>query len=320
MKKVLIIGVNGQDGAYLARFLLEKGYEVYGTSRDIESSSFSNLIALGIKDEIVLRSMSLTDFRSVIKVIFDVQPDEIYNLGGQTSVGLSFEQPVEAFESITLGTLNLLEVLRLYKQECKLYNASSSECFGNTDGKAVNEESIFRPLSPYAVAKCAAFWQVENYKNGYDLFCCSGILFNHESPLRPARFVTQKIIKSAVAIKQGKLDKLRVGNIDIHRDWGWAPEFVEAMYLMLQQPQPDDYVIATGESLSLRNVLEYIFGLLGMNYLDYIIQDQDLLRPNDIPFNQGNYSKARQQLNWQPKTKGLKVFERLLEHALNTSK
>jgi GDPmannose 4,6-dehydratase len=320
MKKALIIGVNGQDGSYLAKFLLEKGYHVVGTSRDIESSSFSNLLALGIKDDVVLRSMSLIDFRSVIKVIFDLQPDEIYNLGGQTSVGLSFEQPIEAFESITLGTLNLLEVLRLYKQDCKLYNASSSECFGNTFGKAADESSIFKPLSPYGVAKCAAFWQVENYKDGYNLFCCSGILFNHESPLRPGRFVTQKIIKSAVAIQQGKMEKLRVGNIDISRDWGWAPEFVEAMYLMLQQPNPDDYVIATGESLSLRKVLEHIFGLLGMNYLDYIIQDQDLLRPNDIPFNQGNYTKAREKLAWQPQIKGLKVFEELLEHALKTGK
>lgn len=320
MKKALIIGIGGQDGAYLARFLLERNYKVYGTSRDIESNSFNNLIKLGILDQVVLRSMSLIDFRSVIKLVFEVEPDEIYNLAGQTSVGLSFEQPIETFESISLGTLNLLEVLRFFKRDCRFYNASSSECFGNTQGAAANELSVFRPLSPYGVAKCAAFWQVENYRTGYNLFCSSGILFNHESPLRPARFVTQKIIQGAVAIHQGRLQKLKVGNIDIFRDWGWAPEFVEAMHLMLQQDQPSDYVVATGEPVSLRKVLEHIFQLLGLNYLDYIEQDQALLRPNDIPFNQGDYSKAARELQWKPRTSGLKVFEYLLEHALSVSK
>ena len=246
MKKALVAGISGQDGAYLAKLLLQNGYEVCGTSRDAQMSSLRNLDRVGIREEVQLVSVALNDFRSVLQVLFKVQPDEIYNLAGQSSVSLSFEQPVETQDSIYLGTLNLLEAIRFTGKAIKLYNASSSECFGDLGGKPATEETAFRPRSPYAVAKSAAFWQVSNYREAYNIFACSGILFNHESPLRPERFVTQKIVRSACRIAQGKQQKLQLGNIEIQRDWGWAPEYVEAMYRMLQQELPEDCVIATG--------------------------------------------------------------------------
>ena len=250
MKTALICGVSGQDGTLLAKFLLENNYVVYGASRDAQLSVFSNLTSLNIKDRVNLVSMSLTDFRSVLQVLTDVMPDEIYNLAGQTSVGLSFEQPVETLVSIATGTLNLLEAIRFTGSNIKFYNAGSSECFGDTNGIAADENTPFRPRSPYAVAKSAAHWEVANYREAYKLFACTGVLFNHESPLRPARFVTKKIISTACRIANGSDEKLKLGNLDISRDWGWAPEYVDAMWRMLQQDKPDDYVIATGDRKS----------------------------------------------------------------------
>src|SRR5512136_2990243 len=240
MKRALICGVSNQDGSYLSRLLLEKGYEVHGTSRDAQMSSFSNLHRLGIKERISFHSMALNDFRSVLQVLAKVRPDEIYNLAGQSSVGLSFDQPVETLESISVGTLNILEAIRFIGREIKLYNSGSSECFGNTGGNPADEETPFRPRSPYAVAKATAFWEVANYRESYNMFACTGILFNHESPLRPERFVTKKIVRAACRIAAGSCDKLHLGNISIARDWGSAEEYVEAMWLMLQQEQPED--------------------------------------------------------------------------------
>ena len=219
-KTALICGISGQDGAYLAQLLLNKNYEVYGTSRDAQISTLRNLEYLGIRNKVKCLSMSLTDFRSVLQVLTQVEPDEVYNLAGQTSVGLSFNQPVETLESIATGTLNLLESIRFIGKPIKFYNAGSSECFGDTCGLPADEETAFRPRSPYAVAKATAFWEVANYREAYNLFACSGILFNHESPLRPERFVTQKIIAAACRIAEGQCDKLILGNIDIQRDWG----------------------------------------------------------------------------------------------------
>jgi len=253
MTKALICGISGQDGAYLAKLLLNKNYSVCGTSRDAESSTFKNLNILGIKDKVELESMALNDFRSVLQVIVKFEPDEIYNLAGQSSVSLSFAQPVETLDSIATGTLNILEAIRFTGKNIKFYNASSSECFGDIGDCPADENTPFRPRSPYAVAKATAFWEVANYREAYNIFACSGILFNHESPLRSQRFVTQKIIQTAHNIAQKKATTLELGNIDIKRDWGWAEEYVEAMYLMLQQPQPDDYVIATGASYSLQD-------------------------------------------------------------------
>jgi GDPmannose 4,6-dehydratase len=318
MKKALICGVSGQDGAYLGQLLLEKGYEVCGTSRDAQMSGFSNLTRLDIRDRLQLASATLTDFRSVLQILTKFEPDEVYNLSGQSSVGLSFEQPVETLESISLGTLNLLEAIRFMQAPIKLYNAGSSECFGDTKGEAADERTPFNPRSPYAVAKSAAFWQLANYREAYGLFACSGILFNHESPLRPERFVTQKIIATAKRIASGSSEKLHLGNIDIQRDWGWAPEYVEAMYLMLQQPEPDDYVIATGESNKLADFVIAAFETLGLDWQGLVISDRALHRPTDINIGKGNPHKAKEKLGWQAKYKMRDVVKMMVEAAVKS--
>lgn len=299
MRTALVTGVSGQDGAYLAKLLLEKGYKVYGTSRDAQVASFRNLRRLNIRDDLRLESVALNDFRSVIQVLFKAQPDEIYNLAGQSSVGLSFEQPVETQDSIYLGTLNLLEAIRFMGKGIRLYNACSSECFGDLKDEIAVEETPFRPRSPYAVAKAAAFWQVSNYREAYRIFACSGILFNHESPLRPERFVTKKIVTAARRIAKGELRELRLGNIDVQRDWGWAPEYVEAMYRMLQQEKPDDYVIATGETRPLRDFVAIAFQEVGLDWREHVVIDQSLLRPTDLTVGRGNASKAATKLGWK---------------------
>jgi GDPmannose 4,6-dehydratase len=223
VRTALICGISGQDGALLAQLLLDQGYRVFGTSRDAQITTFGNLRRLGIRERVGLLSMTLTDFRSVFQVLKKAQPDEIYNLAGQSSVGLSFEQPVETLESNALGVLNLLEAIRFMGEPVRLYNACSGECFGDTDG-AADEITPFHPRSPYAVAKAAAFWEVANYREAYRLFACSGLLFNHESPLRPERFVTRKVVAGACRIAEGSQERVRLGNLNVHRDWGWAPE------------------------------------------------------------------------------------------------
>ena len=299
MKKALICGISGQDGGYLAQFLLRKGYEIYGASRDANAASFSNLERLGIKGQIKFESIALNDFRSVLQAIIKVQPDEIYNLAGQSSVGLSFQQPVETLESISVGSLNLLEAIRFINGSIKLYNAGSSECFGETGSLPADEGTPFRPRSPYAVAKAAAFWETANYREAYNLFACSGILFNHESPLRPERFVTQKIVAGACRIAAGLQERLHLGNLSIPRDWGWAPEYVEAMWLMLQQDVPDDFVIATGQTYSLEQFAERAFLSVGLDWSKYVVSDASILRPTDIMVGKANTRKAKEKLGWQ---------------------
>ncbi len=301
MKTALIWGISGQDGAYLAKLLLEKGYEVYGASRDAQISPVSNLIRLGIKDQVKLESVALNDFRNVLQVLVKVKPDEVYNLAGQSSVGLSFQDPIETLESISVGSLNLLEAIRFVGRPIKLYNAGSSECFGEAGVLPANESTSFHPRSPYAVAKAAAFWDTANYREAYNLFVCSGILFNHESPLRPERFVTQKIVAGACRIAAGKQDNLRLGNLSIQRDWGWAPEYVEAMWLMLQQDSPDDFVIATGHTFSLEQFAEHAFSAVGLDWRKYVVSDPAMLRPTDIMVGKGDPSKAKRKLGWEAK-------------------
>ncbi len=312
MRKALIIGISGQDGSYLAELLLKKGYEVHGTSRDSDLSNFYGLKKLGIFNRVKLHSMSLIDFRSVMQTILQIEPADIYNLAGQTSVGLSFLQPVETLESISIGSLNILEVLRFHKLPIKFYNACSSECFGDTGGKAANEETPFRPRSPYAVAKSAAFWQIANYREAYNLFSCSGILFNHESPLRPARFVTKKIIDTACSIAQGRKIKLILGNISIFRDWGWAPEYVQAMHLILQQENPDDFVISSGKSTSLEKFIDLTFQYFNLDYRDYLLIKKELIRPTDISFTLGDSSKAKKILKWKSKIPVEEIIHRMI--------
>jgi GDPmannose 4,6-dehydratase len=299
MKKALICGVSGQDGAYLSKLLLEKGYEVHGGSRDATTNVFSNLSTLGIKDNVHPVSINITDFRSTLQTIIRIQPDEIYNLSGQSSVGLSFDQPVETFESIGIGTLNLLEAIRFSNQPVRLYNSGSSECFGELANQPADEDTPFKPRSPYAIAKATAHWQVVNYREAYNIYACTGILFNHESPLRPTRFVTRKIISTACRIYKGSKEKLHLGNIDIQRDWGWAPDYVYAMWLMLQQDIPDDFVIATGITHSLQEYIQMVFSYLKLNWREHVISDPSLLRPTDLLVGRANPAKAQKILNWK---------------------
>jgi GDPmannose 4,6-dehydratase len=298
-KRALISGISGQDGAYLAQLLLEKGYQVFGTARDAQMASFRNLERLGIRQRVTLLSMALNDFRSVLQTLSKVKPDEVYNLAGQSSVGLSFEQPVETLESISIGTLNLLEVIRFLQLPIRLYSAGSSECFGDTGGAPADEMTPFHPRSPYAVAKATAHWEVANYREAYKLFACTGILFNHESPLRPERFVTRKIIASACRIAAGSREKLQLGNISIARDWGLAAEYVDAMWRMLQQDTPADYVIATGETNTLESFVVEVFAQLGLDWQDHVSTDPSLLRPSEIMVSRGNPAKAHTILGWQ---------------------
>jgi len=315
-KKALIFGVSGQDGAYLARLLLKKNYAVAGTSRDAQISNFANLKRFGISEQVQTESASLNDFRSVLQVLKNVAPDEIYNLAGQSSVGLSFSQPVETYESVSIGTLNLLEAIRMLELPVKFYNAGSSECFGNTNGEKATEETPFRPRSPYAVAKAAAFWQVANYREAYGLYACSGLLFNHESPLRPERFVTQKIVYEACKIKAGKQDKMLLGNISVRCDWGWAPEYVEAMWLMLQQQEADDYIVATGNTYALEDMVNAVFKYLSLDWHNYVEINQDLLRPTDIMISLADPGKAERNLGWKAQYQLSDIVQAMVEDCL----
>jgi GDPmannose 4,6-dehydratase len=297
--RALICGVSGQDGAYLAKLLLDKGYEVIGTSRDATVATFSGLAVLGIAAQVRVVSMAPNDFRSVLQTVARAAPDEVYNLAGQTSVGLSFDQPVEAIESIALGTLNLLEAIRFIERPIRFYNAGSSECFGDTQATPASETTPFRPRSPYAVAKACAHNLVANYREAYGMNACSGIFFNHESPLRPERFVTQKIVRAACRIAGGSGETLRLGNLDIHRDWGWAPEYVDAMWRMLQQEKPEDLVIATGRSVSLEYFVSSAFKQFGLDWRQHVKHDRALLRPSDIKYGAADPTLARQRLGWR---------------------
>jgi GDPmannose 4,6-dehydratase len=297
MKKALICGVTGQDGAYLSRLLVEKGYEVYGASRDAQAASFANLAATGVRERVHTTSVNVTDFRSVLQALERIRPDEVYNLAGQSSVGLSFEQPVETLESVSLGTLNLLEAIRFTGRPIRFYNAGSGECYGNCDQPA-NEATPFRPRSPYAVAKAAAFWEVANYREAYGLFACTGILFNHESPLRAERFVTRKIVAAAARIARGSREKLHLGNMRIVRDWGWAPDYVDAMWRMLQQPAPEDFVVATGVSHSLEHFVDVAFRAAGLQWRDHVVTDKSLYRPTDLDYGRADPARAAKVLGW----------------------
>lgn len=310
-KTALIFGISGQDGAFLAKLLLKKGYLVHGTSRDAEVASFTSLVELDILSRVTVHSATLTDFRGTLQIIARVQPDEIYNLAGQSSVGLSFQQPVETLESIATATLNILESIRFLKRPVRFYNAGSSECFGDTGGVAADERTPFRPRSPYGVAKSAAYWEVANYRDSYALFACSGILFNHESLLRPPRFVTRKVVMAAARIALGSTETLTIGDLSIERDWGWAPEYVEAMWAMLQQPEPEDFVIATGRHTSLQNFVETSFASLGLDWRKHVVQDKSLFRPSEIRSGCGRPDKAARLLDWTARTTVEEVASRM---------
>jgi GDPmannose 4,6-dehydratase len=315
-RRALIFGVSGQDGGYLASLLLERGYAVHGTSRDRDIVHLTNLHALKVADRVTLHSASLTDFRSVLQVISEVAPDEIYNLAGQSSVSLSFVEPVETLHGTVIGTVNILESIRFLKREVRFYNAASSESFGNTGDTPADEETPFRPRSPYGVSKAAAFWSTANYRESYGLFACSGILFNHESPLRPARFVTQKVVQGAVDIAQKRAETLTLGNLEVARDWGWAPEYVDAMARILTRDEPEDFVIATGELNTLQDFVAATFDALGLDWTRHVVTEPGLLRPSDIARSVGDPGKARRLLGWQAETRMREVVKRLVEAEL----
>jgi GDPmannose 4,6-dehydratase len=314
----MICGVSGQDGAYLAKLLLSRGYRVVGTSRDAQVGGFGNLMRLGIRDQVELASMASNDFRSVVQILARYEPKEVYHLAGQSSVGLSFEQPVETLESISLSTLNLLEAIRFLGCKSRFYSAGSSECFGESADCPADESTPFRPRSPYAVAKAAAFWQVANYREAYGLYACSGILFNHESPFRPERFVTQKIVKTACRIAAGSKEVLLLGNLDIHRDWGWAPEYVDAMAQMLHQDSPRDLVIATGETNALADFVATSFEVLGLDWQEHVRSDPTLMRPTDLRVSRANPELAACSLNWRASMRMREVVVAMVKAELSS--
>lgn len=302
-KKALICGVTGQDGAYLAKLLLSKKYLVWGTSRDTNSANYKNLIYLGIKDEVNYLTMNPEDFSSVFQALMASDFDEVYYLAGQSSVSLSFKEPSQTLKSIILGTLNILDSCRIINNPPRIYFAGSSECFGDTLGNCANESTPFHPQSPYAVAKSSAFWLVDNYRSSYGLFVCTGILFNHESPLRPNHFVTKKIINAAKRISNGSNEYLELGRLDISRDWGLAEEYVEAMWHMLQLGQADDFVICTGQSNSLKEFVSKSFEFFGLDWEKHVKISSDFIRPSDVKFSIGDSSKAYMTFGWKANVK-----------------
>lgn len=315
MKRALICGVSGQDGAYLAQLLLSKGYTVFGSSRDIEKKEFHNLEKLGILSQIKLIKMTTSDVASISDALFLSKPDEVYNLSGQSSVGLSLMRPEETRQSIVDATANILEQIRLNYPAARFFGAGSGECFGETHGTPSCESTPFNPKSPYAEAKVEAFKLVKQYRDFYRLFACTGILFNHESPLRPTHFVTQKIIRTAIEIAQGQSKKLTLGNLAIQRDWDWAPDYVEAMWKMLQQDSPEDFVIATGIGHSLEEFVDIVFSQLGLNWKDHVSVNQSLFRPNEGIEILANPAKAKEKLGWRAKKSLQEVISQMLSDA-----
>lgn len=305
-KRALITGITGQDGSYLGEFLLEKGYEVYGIVRRSSTVSFERIEHY--QDKITLIPGDLLDQNSLFEAIKQVQPDEVYNLAAQSFVPTSWNQPVLTGEFTALGVTRLLEAIRHLKPDARFYQASSSEMFGKVVEVPQTEKTPFYPRSPYGVAKVYGHWITVNYRESYNLFACSGILFNHESPRRGLEFVTRKITHGAAMIKKGFAKELRLGNLDAKRDWGFAGDYVRAMWMMLQQDEPDDYVVSTGENHSVKEVCEIAFGHLGLNWRDYVVVDERYFRPAEVDVLLGNPEKARKKLGWKPEVS----FEQLI--------
>lgn len=312
MKRALICGISGQDGAYLAKFLIDKGYNVTGTSRDVDANPFLNLKALGVFGKVNLISMKAVNSKEVIGVLKKIQPDEVYNLSGQSSVSLSFNLQHETLESNVFSTLALLDGICLVNKNIKFYNSVSSECFGDTGPFPADESTKFNPLSPYAVAKCTSFWMTQSYRSEKNIFACSGILFNHESTLRPDLFVTKKIINSVQRIALGSSEKLNLGNLHIMRDWGWAPDYVDAMWRMLQLESPEDFVIASGESHTLEDFVSEAFSHKGLDWRNYVLINSDFIRSSDQLISKANPGKAFERLGWCANTKMSGVIKKML--------
>jgi len=316
-KKTLITGITGQDGAYLAKFLLDKEYEVYGTYRRLSTPNFWRPQYLDIFEQVNLIPADLVDASSMLEAIKISQPDEVYHLAAQSFVGASFEQPTGAGEITGLGVTRILDAVRGINPNIRFYQASSSELYGNGSSEPQNETTPFCPASPYAAAKLYGYWITKIYREGYDIFACNGILFNHESPLRGMEFVTRKISNTVAKIALGLEKELKLGNLEAKRDWGYAPEYVESMWLILQQDEADDYVIATGESHSVREFVERAFSIVDLNWEKYTKVDERFLRPLDVNFLQGDYSKAKKKLGWQSRVKFDKLAEIMVKEDLS---
>lgn len=330
-KRVLITGITGQDGAYLAKMLLEKGYEVYGAFRRTSDMNMSRLKQLGIENDVKSVDFELLEFTNLRRTLERVKPDEIYNLAAQSFVALSFEQPVFTADVTGLGVVRVLEAIRDVNKGIRFYQASSSEMFGKVQGSPQNESTPFYPRSPYAVAKLMGHWMTVNYRESYDMYACSGILFNHESPLRGLEFVTRKITRAIAMIKHGRQDNVRLGNLDSKRDWGYAAEYVEAMWLMLQQDKPDDYVIATGKTHSVREFVEFAFREAGIEiaWSGSGMQERgadratgkvvveiapEFFRPAEVDLLIGDCSKAKNRLGWEPRMSLAELVGMMVRH------
>lgn len=298
MKKVIITGITGQDGSYLAEFLLSKNYKVYGMVRRSSTENFERIEH--IKDKIEFYHADLLDFSSLVEMIDEIRPDEVYNLAAQSFVPTSWKQPILTGEFTALGVTRLLEAIKLIDKKIKFYQASSSEMFGKVLEIPQKETTPFYPRSPYGVAKVYGHFITVNYRESYDIFACSGILFNHESPRRGREFVTRKITEGVAKIKLGMIDKLHLGNLDAKRDWGYAGDYVKAMYMMLQQEKPSDYVIATGETHSVKEFVQLAFERVGLDYKDFVVIDKAFFRPAEVDQLVGDYSKAKKILGWEP--------------------
>ena len=307
----LITGITGQDGAYLARFLLDKGYQVHGMVRRSSSENFERIADLS--GRITLHQADLLDQLSIVNLLHRVRPREVYNLAAQSFVPTSWLQPLLTGDFTALGVTRVLEAIRLVDPAIRFYQASSSEMFGKVRAEPQNEETPFWPRSPYGVAKVYGHWITVNYRESYGMFCCSGILFNHESPLRGKEFVSRKVTDAAARIKLGRQDRLKLGNLDAMRDWGFAGDYVEAMWLMLQQDQPDDYVIATGEKHTVRELVEIAFARAGLDPAKHVETDPELLRPAEVNHLCGDFAKARAKLGWRPRVDFRELIEMMVD-------
>jgi len=336
MKKALITGIRGQDGAYLAKLLLEQGYEVYGADRRSSDSSYWRLEKLKIKDKIKILYMDLLEESNVFEIIRNYKFDEIYNLAAQSFVQVSFNQPILTANVNSLGVLRILEAIRLFSKDTKFYQASTSEMFGKVQEIPQKETTPFYPRSPYGVSKLFAHWITVNYREAYSMFNVCGILFNHESPLRSLEFVTRKVVNSVCKIKMGVIQKFKVGNIFAKRDWGYAPEYVYGMYLMMNHNVPDDFVLATGEAHTVKEFIDKAFDFVGIKLewhqsegkifavdnkgITRVETDSQYFRPSEVDLLVGDYSKAKNVLGWQPKVKFEKLIEIMMEEEMNNEK
>lgn len=318
MKTAIITGISGQDGPYLAKLLLEKGYKVIGTVRSYRCANTKNFEYLGIQNDIIIEELDLLDMANVIRIIQKYNPDEIYNLAAQSSVGLSFDQPLGTFSFNTTSVNNLLESIRLFSPHTKLYQASSSEMYGKVKTMPITLATPMHPISPYGVSKMASYFMITTYRESYDLFVCNGILFNHESFLRSNNFFIKKVIKDAIAIKNKKLDKLIVGNLNVKRDFGYAPNYIEAMWKILQSDKADDYIICSGKSILLRDIVEYVFKKLNIDK-NLIIENKDFFRPNEIEEIYGDNSKAKKDLNWQYDSSFFDILDILIDEEIKNA-